>query len=200
MTRSVVFLLLLTLSVFVVACDRGEYDTKVDSEPRYGFDATSAPTVDRESVTVGNPPAQQAVVLDEAHDEYVPPPLERPAVNQENRFVGKDAVRFWIWNKRGSAQLLLAEGETAMISSLDQTVRVDSIGVSSRGETVLLVLNGEPLPLTHEREEVRLGDTYIFISEILLNEAQEPTCTGDDCALTTQCATSKEGVYCFGES
>jgi hypothetical protein len=202
MNTSSALVIMLALSVLLVsACDRGEYDTKVDAEQRYGFDKTAAPTVDREAPPTQptNPSKEAPVVLNETHAEYVPPPTQQVRYDERSRFVGKDAVRFWIWNQRGSAQLLLAEGETASITTLQVTVRVDSIGVGNRGETVLLVLDGDALPLTHEREEVRVGNTYVFISEILLNEAQEPTCTGTDCGLTTQCATSKEGIYCFSD-
>jgi hypothetical protein len=195
------FVLVVVSILFVSACERGEYDTKVDAEPRYGFDKTATPMVDREAPPTQptQPNKEMPVVLDETHEEYVPPPTQQVRYDEGSRFVGKDAVRFWIWNNRGSAQLLLAEGETASITSLQTTIHVDSIGVGNKGETALLVLDGEALPLTHEREEVRVGSTYVFISEILLNEAQEPTCTGENCALTTQCATSKEGIYCFSD-
>ena len=119
--------------------------------------------------------ASAPVAIVETAKEFVPPPnktLAAPTISDERaRFIGKDGVRFWIWNRKGSAHLFLAEGEKASIPAVGHVLEVNAIGGTDGGR-VYFILDGKQLPILRAREEAKSGDTYVYVSEILLNEAQ----------------------------
>ncbi len=163
---------LLLISLTFVACERGEYKTPVDSTVRSQYDATPRPTVDAGRPTESS---NAPVAIPETSEAFVPPPnrtITSPISDERARFVGKDGVRLWIWNSKGSAQLFLAEGEKASIPAVGRVLEVNAIGGTGGGR-VYFILDGKQLPILKNREQVKIGDTYVFVSEILLNDVQE---------------------------
>jgi hypothetical protein len=138
-----------------------------------------ASTVDRDSpsfVDRGNEPTVDTGVLEE--NESLPEPPVNVTENatitldEKKAFVGKDAVKIWVWNERGSQSLLMAEGTGASIPELRITVQASAIGHEGSGE-VKFFLNGKPVKTLNEDEEACVDNTCIFVTDFFLNAAQD---------------------------
>jgi hypothetical protein len=155
----------LLAALLLVACnpDNVQFDNESPSFVDPGTDSY----VDRGIPTT---PAEPAV-LNESHEDFVPPPnTTNSTVNEDEttRFANRDIVRLWVWNDRGSQQVLMAEGTGISIAKMKTSVSVVAVGRDNEGGEVKLIVNGKSSPVLHEREEAKVGDSWVFISEIIL--------------------------------
>jgi hypothetical protein len=161
--------LLLGSGSLLVACGSG---TTVTRESGGSFDRESPTFVDRESPGngVSTPRTNEPVLVPADAAEIVPPPAELASVPVEPARAGSDTVLLYVWNPRGRSRVLLTEGERATLP-FGPVIAVDATGANG---VVSLVLDGKRLPLAREREQVRAGDTYVFLGPVELDEAIEP--------------------------
>jgi hypothetical protein len=156
---------LLLVCVLLVACGGGTVDT---AAPTF-VDADSAPGID-----AGLPAVSE--VINQTNKDFVPPPTNYTAnatisLDEKKAWIGKDLVKVWVWNERGSQQLILAEGTGASIAELKVNVQVNIVGPEDGGE-VLMSVNGQRTKVLNEKEEQKIGNTYVFVSDIFLSAPQ----------------------------
>lgn len=153
--------LVLSLCVLLTACFEG---TTVDKEAPSFVDRESAPLPDQK-------PTEVDTVVHENESSFVPLPVNETnrslSDDERYRFRGKDVVRLYVWNELGSQQLLMAEGTAASVAKLRVNVQVAAIGEDDGGE-VKLYVNSKPARTLNAREETKVDNTWIFVSEIIV--------------------------------
>lgn len=159
---------LLTVSSLLVACGGGFVDTEGS-----GFvDTTSAGGFDRESVPVTKPQqgSDEPVVMNESHEDFVPPPVpdneDDEPLPYEESFAGRGAVDVRVWNDRGFEKLFLPDGAVITLERLGIELEVVMIASSADGDAVVFAINGEQIPSMRAREQVRAGRTYVLVRNV----------------------------------
>ena len=169
--------LILLLFLSVTACREGktvdrEAPSFVDGDSANSYiDSGEGSAIDDPAKVFREPPVVPATA-----DEFVEPPenyTQNATIDIETKksFIGKDVVKLWVWNDRGSQSLIMAEGSTVTLDKLEVTVAVGPIGHDEGGETVVTI-NGKRSRALGYREETKLGNTWVFISDFFLNAAQ----------------------------
>jgi hypothetical protein len=176
--RQCVFLLLLLCSSFLLsACREGK---TVDKQPNLYVDPQSGGTfVDSGSgSSIDNPapkPADNPVLSDNDSGFRAPPGnyTQNATIDLDTKkaFVGRDVVKLWVWNDRGSQAIIAPEGSSVSVSKLGLTVKIGPIGHDGGGKTVVSV-NGVDSKVLSYRQETKVGSTWIFVSDFFLNAAQ----------------------------
>jgi hypothetical protein len=159
---------LLMVCLFAVACTSGG---NVDREAPSFVDSSAPPTVQKEI-----PTTQPETIVNQTSPDFVPPPENYTqnatiTIDEKQAWIGKDLVKIWVWNERGSQQLLMAEGTGASIAKLKVNVEVAIVGPEDGGEVQLLV-NGQKTKVLNEKEEQKIGNTWVFISDVFLSSPQ----------------------------
>jgi hypothetical protein len=154
-------LLLLVCAFLLVSC---QVRTNVDDAAPSFVDDNAAPTVD-----TGVPPPTD--------EEQPAPPVNVTenatiTLDEKKSFIGRDVVKLWVWNERGSQSLLMAEGTGASIPELKISIQASAIGHEGTGE-VKFFLNGKPLRTLNEDEEACLDGTCVFVTDFFLNADQQ---------------------------
>lgn len=155
------------LFLFLLAgCREGTY---VDKASPSFVDSGSPPMVDN-----GVPPLpKNDSVINETDEQFVAPPVNYTqnatiSIAEKQSFVGRNVVKLWVWNDKGSQSLLMAEGSIVTIDWLGVTVKLFIVGTN--GEA-LFEVNGKRSKALHERQEDQVDGTWLFISDVFLNEA-----------------------------
>jgi hypothetical protein len=157
-------ILILLFSVALVACDRGEYDTKVDRENAYSFDREGARMVDTGRPQVKAEPS--APVKYAPSDGLFVAPPRQGTVLAARAPPTADAAAVWIWNTRGSSQVTLATGETGTLRELGHTLAVVSRSRAANRENdeVVFSLDETLLPSLRVGEEAFYAGTYVYVA------------------------------------
>jgi hypothetical protein len=163
-------LALLAVLVLVACTDGGNVDTGAPSF----VDTKEQSTVDTGIIV--DAPSEDKGVVNQSSGEFVPPPTNYTenatiSIDEKKQWIGRDMVQIYVWNERGTQKLIMAEGTGVSVPSLKVNVEVSIIGPEDGGEVIFLV-NGQKSKVLNMREEQKVGNTWIYVSDIFLSSPQ----------------------------
>jgi len=156
---------LLAIVLLLVSCGQGRF-----------VDKTSPSFVDRNpagSIDNGLPKANNTLnntVINETNSSFVPPPSNNTSVTLAEKQMYNVSVVVWVWNSKGSSQLLVPEGMSVIAPNLGVTVTNVLIGKSDGVVKVKLLVNGAAAKNLGYHEETLVDNTWVFVQDMYANE------------------------------